>query len=629
VLASTVAAVALFAVLLESGYAQAEAFKETTPGVSTKGDVIDRFGKPDKVITGASYETLGYGSKRIDGYRQVFFRIAVETQRVARIEAFPSRVVDPKGLAGTYGKRCTSQTDPARCYVVFRSRRGTQWRFRVLGLVLYLNHDASVVRSLVFTAATSRGSEHPSGEPSASPEAKGDVEAGAETPTEAPAESSGTGAANAETASEPSAGEPGSSPESPAPLSGPSILQLIGLTTQVRFGAWSASRSLDTKGPLLTGMLWLKLAPDLGQHFGVVLDGWLMGIAADRLHTYDWRLRDAYVRLTLGPVELRVGHQLIVWGRADGINPTDNLSPTGYTLLVSEDGAQRSGTPSAQLTVSLRSFSITGVWLPYFLPSVVPLAPVTEPLVYRKAPSGFDVQQAAFKLQQEGGGPVDWSVSYFHGRDPLPDLKLDLSDPTMVVLALEHNRVDVIGADAAATLGSWNLRAEAAYTQTHYSPNGTDPLELIKRPFIAAVLGFDRNLTESLNINVQYLFRAIMQHTAPPWLAVPELAEISTAFAAQVNQMDPYQHGAMLRLGFRSPEGTFEAEALALAWVAHGLNRPVQDTFNYMLRGRFSYAISDEWKVLVGADWFDGPATSFFGRLHNNSLVFGELRWAF
>jgi len=38
-------------------------------------------------------------------------------------------------------------------------------------------------------------------------------------------------------------------------------------------------------------------------------------------------LREAYADLYLGPFDLRAGQQIIAWGRADGIHPTNNPTP--------------------------------------------------------------------------------------------------------------------------------------------------------------------------------------------------------------------------------------------------------------------------------------------------------------
>ena len=61
-------------------------------------------------------------------------------------------------------------------------------------------------------------------------------------------------------------------------------------------------------------------------------------------------IREAYLDLSHGPLDLRIGKQIIAWGRADRINPTDNLTPRDYTLLVPDDDDQRLGTPAVKAT---------------------------------------------------------------------------------------------------------------------------------------------------------------------------------------------------------------------------------------------------------------------------------------
>ena len=43
-------------------------------------------------------------------------------------------------------------------------------------------------------------------------------------------------------------------------------------------------------------------------------------------------LREAYVNAYVGPFDFRIGHQVVVWGRADGWNPTDNITPKNMLI---------------------------------------------------------------------------------------------------------------------------------------------------------------------------------------------------------------------------------------------------------------------------------------------------------
>ena len=43
-------------------------------------------------------------------------------------------------------------------------------------------------------------------------------------------------------------------------------------------------------------------------------------------HKFD--IREAYLNLNLGKFDFRVGEQIVLWGgRADGFNPTNNVTP--------------------------------------------------------------------------------------------------------------------------------------------------------------------------------------------------------------------------------------------------------------------------------------------------------------
>src|SRR5262249_15827903 len=113
----------------------------------------------------------------------------------------------------------------------------------------------------------------------------------------------------------------------------------------LRAGYWSASRSLNDSTHLATAALWLKAEPRLGRHMALTGEGWLRNEALFQADETSGELREAYLDVSVGAVDLRLGKQLIVWGRADRLNPTDNLTPRNFTLLVPEDDDQRLGVP--------------------------------------------------------------------------------------------------------------------------------------------------------------------------------------------------------------------------------------------------------------------------------------------
>lgn len=199
----------------------------------------------------------------------------------------------------------------------------------------------------------------------------------------------------------------------------------------------------------------------------------------------------------------------------------------------------------------------------------------------------------------------------------MPDFALDRVTLTSIDLVLRHNRLRVIGADAATTLGRFGLWGEAAFTFTE-DPDGTNPQVTI--PFFFMVVGGDRTFFEYLNVNLQYLFRYVVNHRSPVEVTDPLPRGVATQQALVANELDQVQHGASLRVSHKWLNETLEAEVGTILSFTR---------LDFLVRPKVTYALTDRWKVVMGADIFRGQRRSFFGRLQDNSAVYAEVRWSF
>ncbi len=406
--------------------------------------------------------------------------------------------------------------------------------------------------------------------------------------------------------------------------SGPtgSAARWLNLSGSLRADYFSASRSLDDREHLAGASLWLKAAPRLGERAAAVFEGWIRNSRLFESEATEGKLRQGYVDLALDPLDLRIGKQLILWGRADRINPTDNLTPRDYTLLVPEDDDQRFGVPAVKARLQAFGLDLTGVWLPAFAPHKIPLA--SQPgVTFREITPSFALGrgQWATKIEQTGKA-VDWSLSYFDGFDPFPDLgvgsvRLGAGGTPLIEVLLRHHRLRVVGADAATTIGQFGLRGEAAYAFTQ-DRGGEDPET--KNPYFFMVVGVDRTFFEYLNVNVQYLFRAVTNFRDPEKIQDPVRRPLGTQQAIIANQQDRFQHGVSMRVSHRWLNETFEAEVGGLYWFTRS---------NYAIRPKATYAFTDHLKGTLGADLFRGPPNSFFGRIRDTSTAFFELKFSF
>ena len=399
------------------------------------------------------------------------------------------------------------------------------------------------------------------------------------------------------------------------PATGDELVPGLPLSGSLRGGYWSASRDLDGREHLGTSALWLKAQPRLGEHASLLLEGWLMNEDLQAKRT-DGILREAYLALRLGPVDVRLGRQIIAWGRADRINPTDNLTPRDFTLLVTDDDDQRRGTTSIRAGAVIGDVALTAVWLPEFIPDTIPIRPLGPGVRLRERLPGQPAGQWALKVEQTGK-VGEWSVSYFDGFDLRPDLAVDRIQPSGADLLLRHHRVRIVGADAATTIDRFGLRGEAAYTRTD-DVEGDDPR--VKNPFLFMVVGVEREVLESLNVTVQYLLRWVFDHRSPFAIADPVTRQVAIEAATVSREVDAVQHGVAVRVSHRWLHDTLEGE---MAMVV-GITR-----FEYALRPKVTYAFTDRLRGTIGGDLFNGNRHSFFGYLRRASGAYAELRWSF
>jgi hypothetical protein len=378
-------------------------------------------------------------------------------------------------------------------------------------------------------------------------------------------------------------------------------------------GAWySSSARHDERDDVASAALWLKTAPQLTDQLKLVAEGWVRNDdALDSAGRTSATLREAYLQASAGQFDLRVGQQLIVWGRADRVNPTDNVTRRDYTLLTPEDVDQRRGILAAQLRYRLPQASLMAYWLPQFRPNRVPLPALPGVSWREEVPHA---RQGAVKIDASGGA-VDWSLSYYNGLDVNADLALGRPTPQGMELVLTHHRVRILGMDAATVAGRYGLRAEAAYTWTD---DGGDPLR--KKPFLYLVAGGDRTWGEHFNINLQVYARRVSGYRDPRLLSDPLLRNIAAQGALAAGQLERSEHGITYRIANKWLNETLEAELAGVISLSRNA---------YAFKPRLSYAIDDHWRVTAGMNWYRGKADTFFGQLAATSAGFIELKYSF
>ncbi len=396
------------------------------------------------------------------------------------------------------------------------------------------------------------------------------------------------------------------------PVHAEGLADSIDATLSLRSDVWNGSRRLDDKKGVVQTDVWTETKLNLKAAGTLSGSGWLRAQATADPDGPRGRLRELYWRYNQGPLVLKLGRQIVAWGRADGINPTDNLAPRDFTLLTPEDGDQRHGNEAAQLSIDTGIGNFIGLWFPRAASHAIPLE--ARPDVSYTISDPPRKPQWAVKWEAGSEG-MDGSLSYFHGVDPMPDLILDGLTPSGIHVVLRNQPVRIVGGDISLAHGNMVWRAEAAWMQT--GSTGPDDFSH-KKPQLWLVAGGEWNFNHGTTLGFQAILQHVQDFRSPDTIAEPIAREIAWRQAAISNQTSASQGGLTWRLASRWWNDTLTAETSGVVmWPSH----------SGIWRTKLDYAIDDHWHVQTGTDYYFGPRHSFFGQLDKNRLLYVQLRY--
>jgi hypothetical protein len=392
-------------------------------------------------------------------------------------------------------------------------------------------------------------------------------------------------------------------------------------TAVLRLDGLVATQGASVQQRVALAGLQVKLLPTLGEgsygrlEFRATVPGEDARDAAGQTGRA-WRWLEAYAGWQAGSLDLRLGQQIMAWGRADGLNPTDNLAPRNLRTRLPFDDDQRFGTLAARAAWALQAGTdLTLVYTPWFTPSRVALPSLPNPVHEQRPQRSAANSVWAAKLDRSDAG-LDASLSLYHGPSLLPELRLLGVDERGPHLQTRYDRVTVFGADMARTFGRTALRTEAAWLRPRAADDGAPA---VKKAQLYAVLGAERLLASGVNVNLQWWGRRVAGWTDPLATGTPAQAQVAQQNAIGDGQQARFSQGLTLRLNAKWLGDTLEADLL---WVG---NLTQHDQF---ARPALHYAWSDSTRLSAGGVLYRGPAASLFGRKRADSRAFVELRHA-
>lgn len=340
-------------------------------------------------------------------------------------------------------------------------------------------------------------------------------------------------------------------------------------------------------------------------------------------------LREAYVNLYFGPLDLRLGQQIIVWGRADAVNPTNNITPVDLRVRSPQEDDRRMGNVGARAFLNFSPLRIEGIWMPVYVPSELPNV-VMPSYVTLTSPN---IPNAKLRNGLEAGrvhlefAAFEMSASYLHGYAPLPGLSLrdfSVGPDYRVNITRTPYEQHVVGFDFSTVLANWlGVRGEAAY---RYPVQWRERVNA-PRPDVQYVAGLDHTFG-SLSIIAQYIgrytFDWALEKSPEPQLDPTMLAGLSspvpTLLAQTItnginqelrvrnqilfSQRAEIQHMASLRIELLAFHDTLSLSALG-AFNA--------TTKEWLVYPKVAYQASDSMSLTLGGEMYAGPEQTLFG----------------
>ncbi len=334
-----------------------------------------------------------------------------------------------------------------------------------------------------------------------------------------------------------------------------------------------------------------------------------------------FELREAYVEYVSDKWDLRVGRQIIVWGKADGLQITDLISPLDLTEFLARDYDDiRTPVEALKFRLLGEKTNFELVWVPVFKPAELPEgdnpwaltpdahAPTSSPNFQvvtldpmtpaKKLGNSEFFTRVSFYLSG-----IDLAFSGFYTWDDFGVVYWNLYSRNgyeVLELQQQYHRVGGFGAEFSLPLGPVVVRGESAFYIRKHFESLEESQPLVKKNAIDSLLGLDWYPGNGWTLSGQLVDKIILDHQktiyddAHTWLM--------TLHVSKKLMRETLSLSNMLYLGFND-------------W----------DLFN---RFMVDYALIDSLHIIVGFDLFLGNSGDF-GQYKDNSEFFFKAKYSF
>jgi hypothetical protein len=350
---------------------------------------------------------------------------------------------------------------------------------------------------------------------------------------------------------------------------------------------------------------------------------------ADLSHDGEINLYNAYVHLTFPHVNVRLGQQIVTWGKIDEVSPLDNVNPEDFRDGFVRPRAERKlPIPMMHVEFTHDVYTVQGIFIPFFVGHKIDLRGTDwaffDHLDRDIGPFGVRQDTPPGDLRSSEGGlrfsgkfkALDYAMSYLYAHEDFPTLRSLIAPPALPLPArtptwrdlgrfaqftgqtiqLEHRRQHIVGLEFETTIGSFGLRGDVAYF--HKRSFFTHTLQAIQRPVWQYAVGIDYSGPNNLYLNVQFSQSVIQDY------------DNATLFFDELTS----------ELYGKISHDVWRDVALALRYFYNITSN------SFYVHPHVVFKFWQNTHVEIGADLLDGPKDTPVGLFRNNDQIYGILK---
>ena len=344
---------------------------------------------------------------------------------------------------------------------------------------------------------------------------------------------------------------------------------------------------------------------------------------------FNLRFHDVYINFAHPRFNLKLGNQVVRWGKTDGYSPLDNLNPEDYRDGVAGRREDRKlPIPMANLEIYQGQITFQSIYIPGFFGPELDFTG-TDWAMFRHADStigpfglveddpGCSLDNSEYGIRVAGIlRNIDYAVSWFYTREDLPTPDSMWLPPGVVLppgefspidlasfasisgqnISLVHNRQNIFGFEIETTVKDFGVRADIAYFDNQSFQ--TSRLERMQKAQWQYMLGMDYNSPNAWYANLQF-FQSSVRDYDPliVWAEEQTSALIGT-----------------FRKTFSN--GNYEIECRGYYDFSGDAT---------MINPKFKIAYWQPLRLEFGAEFFDGSVETPIGFYSDNDQVYGLL----